>query len=197
VRRLRVGGSEVSAAGNFAAIGGGLRNGIAALDVSSGLATAFDPNPSPPFTLVNALAVSGSTVYVGGTFSTIGGSDRASLAALDVSTGLATAWNPGTDGAVDDLLVKGGAVYVGGAFTRAGGEERFRAAALDTATGAATTWNPDVNPVDATVLTLAAGGNCVFAGGTFASVGGEVRRHLAALEVRTGEPTDWNPDADN
>jgi hypothetical protein len=47
---------------------------------------------------VQALAVSGSTVYVGGQFNSIGGQSRSNIAALDVTTGLVTAWNPGADG---------------------------------------------------------------------------------------------------
>jgi hypothetical protein len=43
---------------------------------------------------VIALAVSGSTVYAGGNFTSIGGQGRGGIAALDPTTGLATAWNP-------------------------------------------------------------------------------------------------------
>ena len=62
---------------------------IAALDATSGLATAWDPSAAAE---VFALAVSGSTVYVGGEFDTIGGQSRNNLAAVDATSGLATAW---------------------------------------------------------------------------------------------------------
>ena len=40
-----------------------------------------------------ALAVSGTKVYAGGIFTTIGDQTRKYIAALDAATGLATAWN--------------------------------------------------------------------------------------------------------
>ena len=186
---------RVYASGSFSAIGGQLRNGLAAVDPATGMATAWDPNPGPPFTNIYAMVPAGNTVYVGGSFATIGGADRASLAALDVSTGNATAWDPGTDGTVSALALVGGTLYAGGAFAHAGGQERLRAAAIDTASGAATAWRPDLDPVDATVRTLAFDGTRLFAGGTFTSAGGAVRHHVAAIDVRTGHPTGWDPDA--
>ena len=41
--------------------------------------------------------VSGSTVYAGGSFTSIGGQARNSIAALDATTGAATSWNPNAD----------------------------------------------------------------------------------------------------
>jgi hypothetical protein len=63
---------------------------------------------------VHTLAVSGTTVYAGGSFSSIGGQSRANLAALDATTGAATPWNPTVGGTVTTLAVSGTTVYVGG-----------------------------------------------------------------------------------
>ena len=62
-------------------------------------------------------AVSGNTVYVGGIFTSIGGQPRNRIAAIDATTGLATAWNPNADSWEQSLAVSGGIVYAGGAFT--------------------------------------------------------------------------------
>ena len=194
---LAVDGGRVYASGSFTAIGGQLRTGLAALDPSTGMATSWNPSPGPMFTNVYAMVPAGNTVYVGGSFATIGGADRASLAALDASTGQATPWDPGTDGQVNALALVGGTLYVGGAFAHAGGMERLRAAAIDTASGAATAWRPDLNPVDAAVRALAFDGTHLFAGGTFTSAGGVVRNHVAAIDATTGRPTGWDPNADN
>jgi hypothetical protein len=58
---------------------------VAALDASSGLATAWNANAGGESTdldstCVYALSVSRSTVYIGGYFDTIGGQDRPYLA---------------------------------------------------------------------------------------------------------------------
>ena len=197
VLSIAVDGSHVYASGSFIAIGGQMRSGLAALDPVTGMATPWNPSPGPMFTNVYAIAPAGNTVYVGGSFSTIGGADRASLAALDATTGQATPWDPGTDGQVNALALVGGTLYAGGSFANAGGQERLRAAAIDTASGVATAWHPDLNPVDATVRVLAFDGTHLFAGGTFSSAGGVVRNHVAAIDASSGLPTAWNPDADN
>ena len=90
--------------------------------------TAWNPNPNGA---VHALAVSGSTVYAGGGFTSIGGQRRHGLAALDTQTGTATPWNPNADNDVNALAVSGSTVYAGGYFTSIGGQVRPNLAALD------------------------------------------------------------------
>ena len=191
VSALAVAGDTVYVGGGFTTIGGQTRNHIAALDATTGAATAWNPNPDSG---VSALAVAGDTVYVGGYFTTIGGQARNGLAALDAGTGAATAWNPNPDGPVSDLAVAGDTVYAGGSFTAIGGQARNRLAALDATTGAATAWNPDPYPPNSGgVFALAVSGDTVYAGGNFATIGGQARNGLAALDAATGAATAWNP----
>ena len=68
---------------------------------------------------VSALAVSGSNVYAGGTFTTAGGSAANYIAKWDGSN-----WTPlgsGVSGVVNALAVSGSDLYAGGGFTTAGG----------------------------------------------------------------------------
>ena len=95
--------------------------------MTSGSATAWNPVADYP---VYALAVSGSTIYAGGGFYTIGGQPRDGVAALDANTGLATAWNPYANDQVHALAISGSTVYVGGDFTTIGGQPRTGIAAL-------------------------------------------------------------------
>ena len=117
------------------------------------------------------------TVYVAGGFSNIGGANRAGLAALDGTTGLATAWNPDPLANMRAIIPAGPVVYVGGVFTFIGGQPRNRIAALDAATGLATAWDPDA---DSAVFALALSGTTLYAGGAFTTIGGAGRVSGAA-----------------
>ena len=165
-------------------MGGQPRNRIAALDVRTGDATAWNQNLVGPDTYydfdeyVDTLAVSGSTVYAGGGFTSFGGQARNNIAALDPTTGSATAWNPNPDGDVQALALSGSTVYAGGSFTSIGGRARDNLAALNAGTGQATAWKPNAGgKVDA----LALSGPTVYAGGGFGSIGGRPPQGFAAF----------------
>ena len=88
---------------------------------------------------MNAIAVGGSTVYVGGTFTTLeadcnGGLNvtRNRLAAFD-AVSCPLDWNPDVDNAVQSLAVSGGSVYAGGKFTTVGGSPRNHLAGISIA----------------------------------------------------------------
>lgn len=112
--------SIVYVGGSFDNIGGQPRKSIAALDRTTGLATPWDPNPLPMFgNEVTAINLSGTKLYVGGAFTTIGGQTRGHFASLDLATGNATSWNPTVAGsAVTSIAVTGQGVFgVGGVLT--------------------------------------------------------------------------------
>lgn len=206
VRALAVQGPTVYAGGDFGSIGGQTRAGLAALDATTGKATAWNPGAvgyptEEPFVFapasISALALRGSTIYVGGVFTTIGGQGRTNLAALDTATGKATAWDPepaagGANVYVDAIAVSGSIVYVAGDFASEGGQARNNLAAIDAATAAATPWNPGAN---APVYALALHGSTVYAGGSMTSIDGIARNGLAAIDLASGRPTSWAPDA--
>jgi hypothetical protein len=171
-------------------MGAQARNYIAALDATTGAATAWNPNASYS---VSALAVSGSTVYAGGQFTSIGGQARNGIAALDATTGTATTWNPYADGPAYTLVVSGPTIYAGGGFTTIGGQARNFIAALDATTGAATAWNPNA---DGSVLAIVVSGSTIYAGGQFNTIGEGARNGIAALEATSGLATAWDPNAD-
>lgn len=123
VDALLVSGNTLYVGGGFEQIGGKPRSSIAALDATTGGAIPWYPQASgwgSPVR-VRALALIDSTLYVGGSFGIMGSQPRICLAALDTSTALATAWDPGLDGLVWTMGTEGKELFVGGGFTRAGG----------------------------------------------------------------------------
>ena len=166
-----------------------------------GTATAWDPNANND---VSALALSGGTVYAGGSFTSIGGQPRSRIAALDAASGAAIAWDPNANNDVRALAVSGGTVYAGGKFTSIGGQTRNRIAALNAASAAASAWDPNAylnfydpfNP-DPVVYALAVTGSTVYAGGYFTNVGGELRNRIAGLDASHGAATAWDPEAND
>jgi hypothetical protein len=199
VQVIAVSGSTVYAGGGFTnagTAGGQARSYIAALDATTGLATAWNPSANNS---VFTIAVYGSSVYLGGSFTSISSITRNRLAALNASTGVATGWNPNASSTVNALALSGGIIYVGGAFTSIGngGQTRNRLAAL-TSLGVATGWNPNVS--NGQVNALAVSGSTIYAGGTFntGTVGGLLRNRIVALNNTTGAvDVAWDPNADN
>lgn len=119
---------------------------------------------------VTSFAVSGSTLYIGGAFDSVGGQARSNLAAINLTNGSVTSWNPGASATVYGLGVSGdgSTLYVGGDFTTLGGSSRNYLGALSTTTGSATSWNPDLDGA-VNAMTVNAATGTVFAVGGFAS----------------------------
>ena len=83
------------------------------------------------------------------------------IAALDVTTGLATSWDPNADSTVRTLAVSGSTVYAGGDFTRSAGRPETESPPSKRPTGTATVWNADANGT--VVYALAVSGPTVYA----------------------------------
>jgi hypothetical protein len=138
---------------------------------------------------VEGLALSRGTLYVAGIFDTIAGEPRASLAAIDATTGALTDWDPHPSGQVGSIpyygppkmyaiATLGRDVYVGGNFSQVGRQPRVGLAAVDDSLGLATDWNP--RP-DAPVWSLNAIGATLFVGGKFRTIGGLPTARLAEI----------------
>ncbi len=161
------------------------RNNVAHIS-SAGTVTSWDPSTNGA---VHAMAVNGTSVYIGGDFTTIGGQARNNIALTD-SSGTTTSWDPGANGVVRTLAVSGTSVYAGGDFTTIGGQARNHVALIDSS-GTTTSWDPGANGV---VRTLAVSGTSVYAGGDFTTIGGQARNHVALID-NSGATTSWDPGA--
>ncbi len=197
VSALAVSGTTLYAGGTFTSVSGTTRNHLAALSTSTAV---LDPSFLPTTGLnagLNSLALDGTTLYLGGTFTTFGGQNRSRIAAINTSTNAVLAWDPNANAQVSALTVSGTTVFAGGAFSLIGHPfTRNRLAAIDLATNSLTSWNPNVNnqvnvvETDASVTAVAIGGN-------FTSVSGTTRLYLAGVNKSDGLPTDFNPSPDN
>jgi hypothetical protein len=186
--RFYLGGSfrNVRPPGGAFGSGNVTRNRLAAFDGSGALVTTWNPNANGT---VNAVAVdpASGTVFVGGTFTTIGSTTRNRLAAISPTTGLPTSWNPAPNGEVKDLLVANDRLYVVGRFTTIAGSTRTRLAAFDLpGLGLNNAWTPTAdNTVSA--VEPAVGSNTVLVGGFFTSISGNAaEQHLSALDATNG-----------
>ena len=130
---------SVFAGGWFYTVGGASRMGLAKLDAVSGAADAtWNPATALPGAAIYAMALDSDSLYVGGSFSELGGIAIDSLAKLS-TTGAGDpdpSFNPGVNGGPNgsegllNLTLGNGVLYAGGGFTMLGGEARAGLAAL-------------------------------------------------------------------
>lgn len=139
---------------------------------------------------VLALAVSGDTVYLGGSFSAVNGTSRRDLAAVSLTTGSLLSWAPTVSGGhVAGLAASSSAVFAGGSFTSArdasGSTTASRVAKFSSAGGVDRTWTQSIT-LDARVraLELSSGG-ALYIGGDFTTVNGN-SRYGRTVKVGTG-----------
>ena len=79
VNALAVSGSTVYAGGDFTSANGSNRQRLAAFDATTGALGTFNPGVSGVDDFVQALAISGTTLYVGGYFDTLGHFPRGTI----------------------------------------------------------------------------------------------------------------------
>src|SRR5438105_9424893 len=148
---------KILAAGAFNganSIGGQMRNFIARLDATTGLADSFDPNANN-FVFSIAVQADGK-ILAGGLFTNIGGQTRNYIARLDATTGLADSLDPNAKGFVDAIAVQAdGKILAGGNFTSVGGQTRNHIARLETNGGLDQTLDLSTITSDASVAVTA------------------------------------------
>ena len=192
--------STMYVGGNFTSIGGQSRSGLAEISLATGLATNWNPNItlSGGSVYVNTIALSTSTIFVGGIFSNVGATSRTSLAEVSLASGLATNWNPNITGASSNvyaLALSTSTIFVGGDFTKINGATtRNYIAELSIYSGTITSWNPNISSLYSQINTIVLSTSTMYIGGTFTAVNGTARNRLAELSLSgTGSATSWNP----
>lgn len=122
--------------GAFTTMGGIARNRLAAVTTASTNGVLLDWSPSVNGGSVSTITSAGSTIYVGGQFSTVDGTRRNGLASIETN-GVLNAWDPtgnggGQGGGVyADISTTGSIVYVVGNFSQIGGRPTSNFARFD------------------------------------------------------------------
>jgi trimeric autotransporter adhesin len=199
---LAVADGEVVLGGTFQVVGGVAREGLAAIDLAGGKATAFDAHIRGE---VRALAIGDGAIWAGGRFETQGDT-RSGLANFDPQTGATRSSAQRLNNAVTALAVDGPTVYAGGGFTNVNGTvTRLRLAAfrdVPGTTGALLPFAPAVDPAQpdaglgSAVRALHLAGGRLYVGGSFATVGTETRHRLAVVDAQSGAVGAWAPEPD-
>jgi PKD repeat protein len=170
--------------------------------VSAGAAQPSDPGPgtlpsavpsaSTPSVddgRVFAIAEIGNTIVMGGTFTSIGGTPRQSVATFYKSTGaLVPGFNPTVDGEVDAVIAgpTPNTVYIGGTFKKVNGVNAKALALLNISDGSLV---PSFRPpvfTNGGVNDLVLRSNELYVAGVFTAAGTDQRLGLASLNATTG-----------
>jgi hypothetical protein len=122
--------------GQFVAISKTPRRNLAAIDLATGQILPWNPSlfgtsPTDLAITVYSMKIKDNTLYIGGKFFAINAQTtvRPGLAAVDLSTGIATNWNPAvgdlktTNQFVNSIDIVGNTVYVGGLFSLLSGNQ--------------------------------------------------------------------------
>lgn len=175
-RTLALGNGVLYVGGSFTSIKSQPRTYLAAVSLTNGDPTAWDPQPACDGCNLFDVATSGGSVY----------------GAAGGPGGRAVRWNSGSgridwavraDGNVQAVEVADGVLYAGGHFgPRFGGTERHQLAAVNASTGSVLPWAPDLGTNDFPgVWVVHATSDDLFVGGGFRSFEGTPQRRLAEL----------------
>lgn len=177
----------VAVAGNTVYAGFEGSSGLFAFNALTGAPVGVNLTVNGP---VFALATNGNTLYVAGSFTTIAGSPRQSLAAVDVTTNTVVPWLSNVNGSITSATLAGADLYIGGNFSTVAGQPRTNLAFVSGTTGVPTAFNPAPNN---TVTSMGLSGTTLYLGGRFTQIGATARTAAAAVDSTSGALLPWNP----
>ena len=174
-------GNTLYAAGQFSAVNGVAAAGLAAWNGSSwtGILLGTPVFASP----VKALAVSGTDLFAGGSFTNL---DASNVMMTNIGMWDGSAWHALGPGLgmplyqVQSVAVNGGLVYAGGIFTNAGSQSVSGLAVWN-----GTNWGPVGGAFNGAVSSIAFGGGNMYVAGGFTQAGSTAANYVAAWNGTT------------
>lgn len=182
VRSIAVAGDRVYLGGDFTALGGASRARLAAVDATTG--TLIPSWTATANGRVHSVVASkdGSRIFVGGAFSSIGGSSQSYLAWLSATTGVPQTYSSRPSDEVIDITVTGTSLF----------------AAVGGSSNAATAWNLSTGARqwsvggDGDPQAVAVQNGVLYVGGHFTSYDDRTATgHLVAVNPATGALLPW------
>jgi hypothetical protein len=183
--KIFIGGDFTSVRAPGAAGGGVARSHLAAFSLKTGQLEPWNPRANGTVTSLR-VNPAGTTIYIGGGFTTLMGKSRAHIGAVTTSGTQLRKWHANTNGTVYAIAVSSTRVYIGGSFTKVKGLNRTRLAGISTtSTAPVTAWRANPNST-VRALTISPSGKRVFVGGDFTRVNGRAHNHLVAVATAGG-----------
>ncbi len=186
VTAIGAGGGRVYFSGSFDAVDGQTRFHVAAASSATGALDAFAPLVFSTLggSFVSALATTGSTLFIGGTFDRVGVDVRMSAAAFDMGTGALLPWAPLASGSVQAMsALPDGVVVAGQRLVSASSPTVQSAFKISLVTGTPLGWQPGVGGAVSAVFS---DGARVALGGLFTTYRAVPAAHLIGFNVAAG-----------
>ncbi|HEC07310.1 MAG TPA: hypothetical protein ENJ12_10680, partial [Thiolapillus brandeum] len=203
-------GDKLYMGGDFYSIDGTTRYGLARVNTSDAALDSWDPAPrnaSLGQGDIRTLFLDDDGLYVGGSFSTIGGQDRNGIALLSTTDATAGAWNPDAGHSSDSryvyvysllLSADGSKIHVGGTFFSMGGMDAMAFASVDKSSG-----NPVPGLIDllignpGEINAIATVGDNLYFAGDFVRVNGKPLHYLGKWDIANQKLVDWDAGFDD
>jgi hypothetical protein len=179
-------GSDLYAGGAFDTAGTVAADGIARWNGSTWSALGSGISNASGYSSVNAIAIIGTSIYVGGDFTLAGGGAASRIARWNGSAW--SALGTGMNAPVSALAANNDTLYAGGEFTLAGGT-----AATYIAKWNGTAWSAVDSGFNAPVRSLVFSGGSLYAGGEFTASGATQAGHIARLAGTAWQPLQSGP----
>jgi hypothetical protein len=185
IEKIEVTNGQIFAFGNFTTIGSTNKKNYVVLTPGGSIVSSPNINNR-----ANTSLVIGSHIFIGGQFSSMGGSLLNNLAALDNQTGDIINWSPNINGEVRFLSKVGSEIIVAGDFNTINSISRVGIAIIDTLNG---TPNATDFACNGTIYKAELLGSNLYLAGEFTELGDSLRNNLASYNMNSHLVNAWNP----